>query len=206
MSNNLSSINISELVCTRISHDLIGNIGAVSNAVELLEEDGPESLGDVMPILELSSKVLSARLQFFRMAFGLNNTLIKDVDKIKDIASNYIQTIGNSNYPINLSLNIKTPEFYKIILLGVMSFSTAFIKGGNMEVTETTQGLSFVAKTDNKLSISNLNAIQIVLNGNIYEENPSQTAPIAYLKSLLEKTGVNICLEFSEQTAVLKIG
>ena len=87
-----------------------------------------------------------------------------------------------------------------------MSFSTAFIKGGNIEVTETTQGLSFVAKTDNKLSVSNLNAIQIVLNGNIYEENPSQTAPIAYLKSLLEKTGVNISLEFSEQTAVLKIG
>lgn len=38
MENTLSVSEISELVCTRISHDLIGNIGAVSNAVELLEE------------------------------------------------------------------------------------------------------------------------------------------------------------------------
>lgn len=27
---------LSELICTRISHDLIGNIGAVANAAELL--------------------------------------------------------------------------------------------------------------------------------------------------------------------------
>ena len=40
---------ISELVCTRISHDLVGNVGAVSNAVELLDED-PESVDEVKPI------------------------------------------------------------------------------------------------------------------------------------------------------------
>ena len=79
MSENFS-FQISELVCTRISHDLIGNIGAVSNAVELLDED-PESVADVKPILEFSSKVLSARLKFFRLAFGLNNTSVKMLKK-----------------------------------------------------------------------------------------------------------------------------
>ena len=56
--NNL----VSELICTRISHDLIGNIGAVSNAVELLEEGDMDFLDDIKSILKTSSGVLSARL------------------------------------------------------------------------------------------------------------------------------------------------
>lgn len=36
--SEISSSALSEIICTRISHDLIGNIGAVSNAVELLED------------------------------------------------------------------------------------------------------------------------------------------------------------------------
>ena len=38
---------IAELVCTRISHDLIGNIGAVANAVELLEEGDTDFLDEI---------------------------------------------------------------------------------------------------------------------------------------------------------------
>ena len=51
MNNNL----ITELVCTRISHDIIGNIGAVANAVELLEEGDLDFLDDIKSILKNSS-------------------------------------------------------------------------------------------------------------------------------------------------------
>ena len=34
----MNNLFISEVIATRLSHDLIGNIGAVSNAVELLNE------------------------------------------------------------------------------------------------------------------------------------------------------------------------
>ena len=37
---------ILETVCTRMSHDLIGNIGAVANAVELLEEGDMDFIDD----------------------------------------------------------------------------------------------------------------------------------------------------------------
>ena len=32
----LNEEQTTELICTRISHDIIGNVGAVANAVELL--------------------------------------------------------------------------------------------------------------------------------------------------------------------------
>lgn len=73
MNNILSETELAELICTRISHDVIGNVGAVANAVELLEEGDMDFLDDIRSILKISSSVLSARLKFFRLAFGLTN-------------------------------------------------------------------------------------------------------------------------------------
>lgn len=73
MNDILSETELAELICTRISHDVIGNVGAVSNAVELLEEGDMDFLDDIRSILKVSSSVLSARLKFFRLAFGLSN-------------------------------------------------------------------------------------------------------------------------------------
>ena len=74
MSNPL----ICELICTRLSHDIVGNIGAVSNAVELLEEGDMDFIDDIKSILSVSPKTLSSRLKFFRMAFGLNNSNLEN--------------------------------------------------------------------------------------------------------------------------------
>ena len=38
MPDDLHPCDFAELVCTRFSHDLIGNIGAVDNAVEILDD------------------------------------------------------------------------------------------------------------------------------------------------------------------------
>ena len=50
-----TNIYISEIVATRLSHDLIGNIGAVANAVELLNEGDEEDREDIGNILNFSS-------------------------------------------------------------------------------------------------------------------------------------------------------
>ena len=52
--SSFSPTQIAELVCTRISHDLIGNIGAISNAMELMEDD-PSDVEDLKPLLHLRS-------------------------------------------------------------------------------------------------------------------------------------------------------
>ena len=47
-------VNITELVCTRVSHDLIGNIGALGNAVELLEDGDNDFLPEIKSMLKIS--------------------------------------------------------------------------------------------------------------------------------------------------------
>ncbi len=203
MSKDLS-FQISELICTRISHDLIGNIGAVSNAVELLDDD-PESVSDVKPILELSSKVLSARLKFFRLAFGLNNATVKNIEELNLIATEYVQTIGNRNFPIKLNLQIKTPQLYKIVLLSIMVLSDIFIKGGVIAAIEGDTGIEFTATSENILSASKLNTLQNCLNGNISDENPAQNAPLLYLQDILTQSNISIKLSFTDYQASLQI-
>jgi hypothetical protein len=67
---------VSETILTRLSHDIVGNIGAVSNAVELLEEGDLDFIDDIKSILKTSSQTLANRMKFFRLALK-SSELIK---------------------------------------------------------------------------------------------------------------------------------
>ncbi len=67
--NDQDTINAASLLMTRFSHDVTGPISAINQGVELLEEDGDmreEALGLIID----SAKQASARLQFYRLAYG----------------------------------------------------------------------------------------------------------------------------------------
>lgn len=185
------SFNIAELVCTRLSHDLIGNIGAVSNAVELLDDD-PSSIEDIKPILEISSKTLTARLKFFRLAFGLSNAAPKNLSEIKEISEAYLKTIGAKGTQIDIQWNVQSPELYKILMLSIMMLADLFIKSGTIRIDENTLGLSFAAHTDHVFSENKVKALQECLNGTFPAENPAQYAPVLYLQNILEKASVQM--------------
>ena len=51
----LSQTELSELICTRLSHDLIGSIGAVASALELMEEDGGTTDEDTKKIVDFKN-------------------------------------------------------------------------------------------------------------------------------------------------------
>ena len=195
---------LSELICTRISHDLIGNIGAVANAVELMDED-PEAIDDAKSILSISSKVLTARLKFFRLVFGLNNTGVKTIAEITDPAEEYIATVGSRTAPIKLNFNISTPALYKIVMLGIMVMSDVFIRGGELSISETVNGLTFTADSQSALSAGKLAVMQKVLNAEMPAENPAQSAPLIYMMRLLNDTPVKITVSYTEKQAVLQI-
>ena len=195
---------LSELICTRISHDLIGNIGAVANAFELMDDD-PEAIDDAKPILSISSKVLTARLKFFRLAFGLNNTGVKTTADIITPTEEYIATIGSRTAPIKLNFTLATPALYKIVMLGIMTMADAFIRGGELNIAETSSGLTFTSDSQSALSAGKLAVMQEVLNGKMPQENPAQSAPLIYMMHLLNNTPVKISFSYSEKQAIMQI-
>ena len=193
----MNNIFLSELIATRLSHDLIGNIGAVSNAVELLNEGDEQDLEDVKNILNFSSLVLNKRLKFFRLCFGLSNASIKSLDELKEICNNYLTTIGNPNYLIDLKLNISTPKIYKFVMPAIMMMADVVIKGGNIAINETNTCLEIKLTSDTNLNTSKLKGISDILSGLEVNENISSYAPLYYLLEHAKASGVNIKLKDS---------
>ncbi len=67
----IDELQMAELLCTRLCHDLTGPIGAVHNGAEFLEEDGFNLQGQAMELIVSSAFSAVARLQFYRMAYGV---------------------------------------------------------------------------------------------------------------------------------------
>ena len=64
-----SGLRIAGLLASRICHDLVGPLGAVSNGLELIAE-GDAMAKEALALAQRSAKRASGRLQFFRYAFG----------------------------------------------------------------------------------------------------------------------------------------
>lgn len=75
-----------ELLSSKICHDLISPVGAVSNGVEILEELGPDAGDDVTGLISFSATQANAKLKAMRMAYGLGGSdssiKIEDVHQI----------------------------------------------------------------------------------------------------------------------------
>ena len=197
-------VEISELVCTRISHDLVGSIGTISNALEMWEDD-PEDALSLKPLLENSAQTLSSRMKFFRIAFGLKNAAPKEMQDIISVIDHYLLTIGNTKTPIVMRCHVQNVSYYKILALTVMALADTFVRGGEIKASETEESLTFEAVSDFELSTSKLENMKNALEGKISSENPALLAPVIYLNALLEGAGIDMKLEYAGKHAVLKI-
>jgi histidine phosphotransferase ChpT len=66
-----SSTDLAALLCSRLCHDLLSPVGALSNGLELLaDEKDPEMRKRCFELLEQSAKVSTDKLKFFRLAYG----------------------------------------------------------------------------------------------------------------------------------------
>jgi histidine phosphotransferase ChpT len=64
-------LRIAELLCSRLCHDLISPVAAVSNGLELLGDDADDMAGEITSLLSFSVGQAAGWLMFFRVAYGL---------------------------------------------------------------------------------------------------------------------------------------
>ncbi|MGN6500413.1 MAG: histidine phosphotransferase family protein, partial [Tsuneonella sp.] len=69
--NNTDPLDLASLLCSRLCHDLLSPIGALTNGLELLaDERDPEMRQRCLELLEQSAAISADKLKFFRLAFG----------------------------------------------------------------------------------------------------------------------------------------
>jgi histidine phosphotransferase ChpT len=77
----LESLDLAALLCSRVCHDLISPVGAITNGLEVLEESkDDETKTFAMDLIRKSARTASAKLQFCRLAFGAAGSAGAQID------------------------------------------------------------------------------------------------------------------------------
>ncbi len=78
---NLSALDLTALIASKVCHDIISPVGALANGLEVLDEgQGEEMDAFAMDLIRKSAKSASAKLKFARLAFGASGSAGASID------------------------------------------------------------------------------------------------------------------------------
>lgn len=123
------------LLASRICHDLISPLGAISNGLELLAMSG---MGDTpeMKLIEESVESANSRIRFFRVALGAasGSQVLASSEIVKLIDGCY----RNGRHKVRWNAAGDPPRtMAKLGLLAIMCMETALPGGGEIIVTSS---------------------------------------------------------------------
>lgn len=79
--DDVSALELAALMCSRVCHDVISPVGAITNGLEVLaDDDDPEMRAHAMDLIAKSAAQASAKLQFARLAFGAAGSAGAELD------------------------------------------------------------------------------------------------------------------------------
>jgi len=79
--DDLSALDLAALVASRVCHDIISPVGAITNGLEVLDEEDSEDMKEfAMDLIRKSARQASAKLQFARLAFGAAGSAGAEID------------------------------------------------------------------------------------------------------------------------------
>ena len=133
-STAVDDLELAALISSKICHDIIGPVGAINNGIEVLDDDDEaQSRAFAMEVIRNSTEAASAKLQFFRFAFGSAGSVgaVVDLGMAEQIARGYA---GKGKH----KLIWKTPpgqmakDRVKLLLNMIASGVTALPRGGEI--------------------------------------------------------------------------
>lgn len=128
-----SNINLAALIGSRICHDLISPIGAINNGLELLGMSGGNS-GPEMDLIHESVGNASARIRFFRIAFGAAGEQMMGRTEVTSILNDLL-TGGRLDVAWG-PMDPQSRVYVRIAFLALQCVEAAMPYGGRVEISE----------------------------------------------------------------------
>jgi histidine phosphotransferase ChpT len=146
-----TDVNLAELIGSRICHDLISPIGAITNGLELLEMVGGTQ-GPEMELISGSVGSAGARIRFFRVAFGSASEQPLGRSEVSDLLQD-VERAGRVRVNWNLTEAVPRNQV-KLAFLALMCCESAMPFGGEVTIRNDVDRWS-VAGVADKLNIDN---------------------------------------------------
>lgn len=139
--------SLAALIGSRICHDLINPIGAISNGLELVGMGGASPDGPEMSLIQQSCDNATARIRFFRIAFGSadNARPIPVREAQKTLADHFEGTRYRTEWSIETDVGRNVVQ---LAYLAVLCLETALPQGGVLTVAIQDDALVVEGRSD----------------------------------------------------------
>ena len=203
-----SQTDLAALLCSRLCHDLLSPVGALSNGIELLaDETDPEMQKRCVELLEQSAKTSTEKLKFFRLAFGAAGGFGEYVPV--EEAQEVITALAEDVKRVELNWAVadaKLPKSAIKVMLNLAQIALdALVRGGRLDIgAERTGGnVEIVARaTAEKLAFDE--TIGQALQGELpASEISSRTAAAHMIALLAQEAGGGLQFAYGDGALVL---
>ena len=204
-----SQTDLAALLCSRLCHDLLSPVGALSNGIELLaDETDPEMQKRCVELLEQSAKTSTDKLKFFRLAFGAAGGFGEyvPVEEAQEVISSLAQDA--KRVELNWAVpDAKLPKAAVKVMLNLSQIALdALVRGGTLDIgAERTGGnVEIVARaTAEKLAFDE--TIGLALQGQLDPSEISSRTAAAHMIALLAQD-IGGGLQFAMSDGALVLG
>ncbi|KPL54390.1 histidine phosphotransferase ChpT [Prosthecomicrobium hirschii] len=134
---DIAALDLAALLASRVCHDIISPVGAITNGLEVLEEEtGEEMRSFAMDLIKKSARQASAKLQFARLAFGAAGSAGAEIDlgDAEAVTRNFMS--GEKANIEWTAVRVLMPKNKVKLLLNLVLIAThAIPRGGTIRVT-----------------------------------------------------------------------
>ncbi len=204
----MSSTDLAALLCSRLCHDMLSPVGALSNGLELLaDEKDPEMRARVIELLEQSARISTDKLKFFRLAFGAAGGFGEAVPV--EEAQDVVAALAADAKRVTLNWVIEEPSLPKPSVKVLLNLSQialdALVRGGTLDIgAEKREGnVEIVARArGDKIAFDE--TIGRALQGELEEsEITSRTAAAHMIALLAQEMGGGLQYALADNSLVL---
>jgi histidine phosphotransferase ChpT len=193
-------LNYAALIGSRICHDLISPIGAINNGLELIEMSVP-SLGPEMALISDSVASASARIRFFRIAFG---AAADQMNGAQEVTSLLKESYDGGRLMVTWQpIEPHQRRMIRMTFLALMCLETAMPYGGRIEISHNGAQMS-VAGIADKLKID-APLWSALTSGLPQDELRPAHVQFGLLPLIAQDEGRDLGVDISEQQITIRI-
>ncbi len=204
----LGDLDLAALVSSRICHDVINSVAAISNGLEMLDEEPDSDMREAaMNLIRSSTSQASAKLQFARLAFGAAGSASAEIDlrDAEKVATAFVQGTGKHQVVWQGPLATLPKNKAKLLLNLVALGAVALPRGGTVtvEIEGTPPDVSFTIRATGKAARLN-DQVTILLCGGEGVEVDAHTIQPYYARRVAEAAGMTVTVEAQDEEVTLK--
>ncbi|WP_338445435.1 histidine phosphotransferase family protein [Pelagerythrobacter marensis] len=186
---NSDAIDLATMLCSRLCHDMLSPVGALSNGLELLaEEKDPEMRQRCFELLEQSARISADKLKFFRLAYGAAGGFGDEVDVAE--ARSVVDALVGDAKRIQVNWALSETRLPKPVVKVLLNFAhmgiDALVRGGTLDIgAEIRDGASEIVVRSAGTKVAFDESIGAALEGNLPREELSSRTAAAHMLYLL---------------------